>query len=128
MTTPLLKIAQESPTHLRGAASHMRKLASTVIELEERATAAEREVLNYKLAARMEQRGLQPDMDYAAKVAHVAKLPATKLAAFEEALELAPGGVGVFGRLTEDDKLAGRTGEDRKSEFDEWIMTGGPHS
>lgn len=92
MSDKMTKVAGQVPGVLHEAAQHMRKLAESNVGLVEENEALKHELRTMKLARRMEVRGLEPALDYESKVAKIAQIPVTKLAAVEEAVELAAGG------------------------------------
>jgi hypothetical protein len=86
------KIAGQVPGIMHEAAQHMRKLAEDNVELTQ-----ERDILFHenrlmKIAMRMEQRGLDPNLSFEEKMAKLEGVPAEKLATFEQAIEMAAGG------------------------------------
>lgn len=92
MSDKMTKVAGQVPGVLHEAAQHMRKLAEDNVGLVEENDALKHELRTMKLARRMEVRGLEPALDFDAKVAKIAQIPTSKLAAVEEAVELAAGG------------------------------------
>lgn len=115
MSDQLMKIAADIPSVLTTSAQHLRKMASANAELLKRAEAAEHELRVMKLARRMEDRGLEPNLGYEEKVAGLRDLGPEKLASLEQAVELAAGGVSL-GTLDESPKTAA-TGSTHKGEL-----------
>lgn len=128
MSEEFNKFAAETPLQIRDAASHIRKLASYALQQNSRAEAVSRELLNHKIARRMEQRDLMPGTSFEQKLAHISQLPETKLAAYEEGIELATGGLGAFGRVQEEDRQGQSSSSSDAQDIDNWILAGGPHS
>ena len=121
MSTDNEKVAAQVPVMMQTAAQHLRKMAADNVDLVKRADSAEREVRLYKLARRMEVRGIEPNLSFEDKVAKLGDIPEEKLARMEQAIELAAGGVrlGTVGSVQTDTdgKTAGR-GELYKGESD----------
>jgi|NOAtaT_6_FD_contig_71_168328_length_2369_multi_3_in_0_out_0_2 hypothetical protein len=92
MSNKMTKVAGQVPGVLHEAAQHMRKLAEANVGLAEENDGLRHELRTMKLARRMEVRGIEPALDFESKVAKIAQLPVTKLAAVEEAVELTAGG------------------------------------
>lgn len=86
------KVAGQVPGIMQEAAQHMRKLASQNAELVQERDALEHENRLMKIARRMEIRGLESGLSFEEKVAKLQDVPAEKLAATEQAIELAAGG------------------------------------
>jgi hypothetical protein len=80
--------------------------------------AVEHELKAYKLARRLEQRGLSSDLDFEAKVAQLVQLSTEKLATAEQAVEMAAGGfrLGTTAE-SEDNKVAGSSSQDPLDAF-----------
>lgn len=105
MSTELQKLAGDLQGVLRTSAQHLEKLANEHAELLAVHAKQDHELQAFKLARRMEQRGLQPDLDFEQKVAKLLETPVEKLATLEQAIELAPGGFRL-GSVQADDKVA----------------------
>lgn len=110
MSKDIEKIASEVPSVMLEAAQHMRKLAEDNTELVQERNALQHELQATKLALRMEERGLEPNLTLAQKIAKLSVLPGTKLAATEQAVELAAGGfsLGHVENPNVDTKVASR--------------------
>ncbi len=105
MNHDLQKLAGDLQGVLRTSAAHMKKLANSNAELLATSAQQDRELKAYKLARRMEQRGLNSELDFEAKVAAMLEMPTEKLATLEQAVEIAPGGFRL-GSVQADDKTA----------------------
>lgn len=105
MDQELRKVASDVPGVLLAAAEHLTKLANDNVALEQRAETAEHHVACYKLARRMEERGLQTDLSFDEKVAALQQLPVEKISTMEQAVELSAGGFSL-GTVAEDSKTA----------------------
>ncbi len=119
--TAYMKLAADIPGVLRESATHMRKMASDNAKLEKRATDAEHELRLYKIARRMEERGLEANLDHEGKLAALRGIPDTKLAGFEQAIELAAGGLSI-GRVSEENKTSSEPAS--LNDFDDFIASG----
>lgn len=115
------KLAGDLQEVLRTSASHMTKLANQNAALLAENTQQGRQLAAYKLARRMEQRGLNPELDFEAKVAKVLEVPQEKLATLEQAIELTTGGFRL-GLVQEDDKTASNEPV-RADDLDAWIAS-----
>lgn len=119
------KVAGEVPMVMQTAAQHLRKLASSNRDLVKRASAAEKELLLMKLARRMEQRGIQPELDFDEKVAALSELSEDKLASFEQAIEMAAGGARL-GSIENPEKRASHGERSGSSdELEDFVTTQG---
>lgn len=92
MSNSITKLAADAPGVLVAGAQLTRKLASQAVELAQRNEALEHELRLHKIAMRMEDRDLEPDMSVEAKVASLRDMEASKLAGIEAAIEMTPGG------------------------------------
>lgn len=92
MSEDMDKIASQVPGILNAGAAHMRKIAQQNVDLVRQNQALENEVRVMKLARRMEDRGLQNDLDYDEKCASLRDADDTKLASIESAVEIVAGG------------------------------------
>lgn len=88
----ITKVAGQVPGIMHEAAQHMRKMAEQNTELVQERDALLTENRLMKIARRMEQRGLEPNLTFEEKVAKLEAVPAEKLAATEQAIELTAGG------------------------------------
>jgi hypothetical protein len=126
--TNMKKVASEVPAIMQTAAQHMRKLASSNQSLMKRASAAEHELRLMKLARRMEQRGLEPEMDFEEKVAALREFDEEKLASFAQAIEMAAGGARL-GSLDNADntntKRASHGERQSSDELEDFVTTQG---
>lgn len=98
--------AAQVPEVLRTAGLHMRKMAADQAELLKRANDMEHELKAYKLARRMEQRGLSPELGFEEKVAMFQAADATKLAEISAGLEFAAGGFRLGTTAEPEEKTA----------------------
>lgn len=92
MSDDMEKVAGQVPGIMHEAAQHMRKLAEHNVELVQERDALLHENRLMKIARRMEQRGLEPNLSFEEKVAKLQEVPSEKLAATEQAIELTAGG------------------------------------
>lgn len=123
MDQELMKVAADAPGVILAAAQHMRKLANDNVALHSRAEAAEHQLSCMKLARRMEERGLEQDLDFDQKVAELIRTPVEKLAAIEQALEMYPGGFRL-GAVDTEEKTASEAGVGSRDALDTFINTG----
>lgn len=86
------KVASQVPGVMGAAAQHLRKMASQNVELVKRAEVAETEVRAMKIARRMDQRGLEPNLSFEEKTAMLRDMEPKKLGSLEQAIELTAGG------------------------------------
>lgn len=93
MSKDMNKVAADVPAMMHSAATHMRKLAGSNVELSKRAQSAEHELRVMKIARRMDLRGLHPNLSYEEKIASLRDYSTEKLATTEAAIDLAAGGV-----------------------------------
>lgn len=127
-----MKVAHDTPAIIREAGSLMRKMAGANITLEKRASNAERELQAMKLARKLEDRGLNADLDFDQKVARIMGMDQDKIASFEAGIELAASGGGLGAVMSEEDAKtassmsAGAPITD--ADFDSFILTGGAFS
>jgi hypothetical protein len=110
MSDDMTKVAGQVPGIMHEAAQHMRKLSEQNVELVQERDALMHENRIMKIARRMEQRGLEPNLSFEEKVAKLQEVPQEKLAATEQAIELTAGG---FRLGTVDQQSSG--GEKRAS-------------
>lgn len=104
------KIASQVPAVLQESAQHMRKLSEDNANLVQENDELRHELRLVKLARRMEERGLEPSLDFDEKVATLRGFDRSKLASFEQAVEITAGGF-ALGRLEHpDDKTASDSG------------------
>ncbi len=103
--TQLRKLAGDLPEVIGLASEHMKKLANSNVALHQENAGLKHELSAYKLARRMEQRGLSAELDFEAKVAKLLEMPVAKLASMDAAVEFATGGFRL-GTLEQDDKTA----------------------
>lgn len=99
------KLASDLQGVLRVSAQHLAKLANAHAALQTQSEATEHELMAYKLARRMEQRGLLPELDFDQKVAQLMDTPRGKYATLEQAVELATSGFRL-GQVQADDRAA----------------------
>lgn len=105
MSQELQKLAGDLQGVLTTASQHLKKMASAHANLLAENQQKDHELKAYKLARRMEQRGISPELDFEAKVASLLDTPVEKLATMEQAVELASGGFRL-GSVQTDDKTA----------------------
>jgi hypothetical protein len=105
MATELTKLAGDLQGVLRTSAQHLTKLANAHAELLAVSQQQAHELAAMKLARRMEQRGLSPELDFEQKVAKLIETPVEKLATLEQAVELAASGFRL-GQVQAEDKMA----------------------
>ncbi len=120
------KLASQIPGIVQNAAESLQKLAGDNLALLDENEALRHELRATKLAHRMEERGFEPTLSHAEKVAALAALDSTKIATMEGAVELAAGGFSL-GRMKEDEQLeAGpkKTASAAYAELDNFIMNG----
>jgi len=86
------KLAHQVPAVLAEASATLRKTASRLVEVENENDALKHQLRVEKLARRMEQRGLDPNLDFDQKIAHLQEVDKTKLDTLEQAVELSAGG------------------------------------
>jgi len=123
MDQELRKVASDVPGVLLAAAEHLTKLANDNVALEQRAESAEHQVACYKLARRMEERGLQQELTFDEKVAALQQLPVAKIATMEQAVELSAGGFSL-GTVAEDSKTASPNGVENPEALESFINSG----
>lgn len=92
MRPELQKLAGDLQGILKTSSTHMSKLAKSYAELMATHQQQDHELKAYKIARRMEQRGLSPHLDFEEKVAKLLETPVEKLATYEQAVELAASG------------------------------------
>jgi hypothetical protein len=120
MAKGINKLAGDLQGVLRASAEHLVKLANSNAELLATTQSQEHELKAYKLARRMEQRGLSPDLDFEQKVAKLLETPVEKLATFEQAVELASSEFRL-GSVELDEKVA--EGGSPTDELSSYIMS-----
>lgn len=116
------KLASQIPGVLQEASQHMRKIANANADLVRENEELRHELRLTKLARRMEERGLEPSLDYEAKLASLQDIDVSRLDALEQAVELAAGGF-TLGRLDAGDgdtKVAGGT---RHDDLDTFVLS-----
>jgi len=99
------KVASQVPGVMGAAAQHLRKLAGQNVDLVKRAEVAEHEVRVMKVARRMDQRGLEPNLSFEEKTAMLREMDPEKLGSLEQAIELSAGGFRL-GRVEAEEKRA----------------------
>lgn len=110
MSQDLQKLAGNVPEVLRASSQHLVKMAKSHADLLAVSKQQGHELQAYKLARRMEQRGLSPELDFEQKVAKLLETPQEKLATYEQAVELAASGFRL-GSVARDEPLEmGETG------------------
>jgi len=124
MSKDMNKLAADVPAVMHSAATHMRKLASSNVELVKRAEAAEHENRVMKIARLMDLRGLHQNLSFEEKVASLRDLSLEKLATTEAAIELAAGGVRMpqlqqteTGHKTASERAPGESDSDPLEDF-----------
>lgn len=118
----MVKLAGDLQGVLRTSADHMTKLANQNAELHAVNQALEHELKAMKLARRMEQRGIEPGVDFETKVANLLQTPLEKLATMEQAVEFATGGFRLGQVQAEDGAQTG--GEGRPlDDLDAYILS-----
>ncbi len=100
------KLAEDLQGVLQASSQHLEKLATAHAELLASHEAQEHELKAYKLARRMEQRGLSSELSFEEKVAKLLETPHEKLATLADAIELAATEFRL-GSLELEDKTAG---------------------
>jgi hypothetical protein len=123
------KVAGQVPGVMQAAAQHLRKMAADNVTLYKRAESAENEVRRMKLARRMEQRGIEPQLSFEEKVEKLSALDPEKLATTEQAVELAAGGVRLGTVASRDEEKRSsvrgetyRSSEDGSDPLDAFVM------
>lgn len=116
----LAALASELPAVMQAASQHLKKLAAQVVAAEKRASAAEAELRLAKIARRMEDRGLDRNVTFDDKVAHLRELDSEKLASFEQAIEMAAGGFRLGQVQTVEEGVSGAVTGD---ELDRYILS-----
>lgn len=106
----LVKLAGDLQSVLRTSADHLTKLANAHADLLARNGALTHELAAMKLARRMEQRGIEPGLEFEAKVAKLLETPFEKLATMEQAVELATGGFRL-GQVQADEPVRDMDGD-----------------
>lgn len=101
----ITKLASETPAVLLEGARITRKLASDNVELTQKLSGVEHELHVHKLAMRMQERGLEPALSLSEKVAMLAAVEPTKLAAIEAAVEMSAGGF-KLGSLRNEEEIS----------------------
>ena len=104
------KVAGQVPGVMGAAAQHLRKMAGQNIELVKRAEVAEHEVKVMKIARRMDQRGLEPNLSFEEKTAMLRDMDPEKLGSLEQAIELTAGGFRLGHVEQPEEKRASRSG------------------
>lgn len=123
MDQELMKVAEAAPAVLLAAAQHLKKLAGDNTALLTRAESAEHALACYKLAQRMDERGIQQELSLDQKVASLLKLPMAKLSAVEQAVELSAGGFRL-GTISEDPKTASQHAGVDADALDSFVNSG----
>lgn len=123
------KLAHEALAELapivRESATHMEKMASELASMSKRAGDAEHELQCMKLARRMEQRGIEAELDFEEKVAKLMPLNSTKLASMENAVEIAAGG---FRLGAPPEKVAAEEQGSSRDELENWVSSNRAYS
>lgn len=88
--TDITKLASQVPAVLAEASSTLKKLAAANASLVSENEGLRTELRLTKIAQRMEDRGLEPSLGFAEKLSKLQEIPATKLDAFEMAIEMGP--------------------------------------
>ncbi len=101
----LQKLAGDLSGVLTTASQHLVKLANAHAQLLALNAQQEHELKSYKLARRMEQRGVMPELSFEEKVAKLMETPVEKLATLDQAVELATTGFRL-GSVPAEDKTA----------------------
>lgn len=83
---------KDVPQVLNIAAQHMRKVASDNVALLETNAKLAHELRLHKIAMRMEERRIEPEVPLQEKIANLHQVPPHKLDALEQAIELSVGG------------------------------------
>lgn len=104
MSQELQKLAGDLQGVLRTSAQHLTKMANAHAALMADNQQKDHELKAYKLARRMEQRGIIPELDFESKVAKLIETPVEKLATYEQAVELAATGFRL-GSVSADDRV-----------------------
>lgn len=120
MDQELRKVAHDTSAVVQAAAAHMRKIANDNTALVRENTELSHELCCHKLARRMEERGLQSDLNYDEKVAVLLRTPTEKIANMEQAIELAAGGF-TLGAATQVEKTSGHV--DTRDDLDSFISS-----
>lgn len=110
------KVAAQIPDMQDAAAAHLEKVAGQNVQLVKRAESAEHELRLMKMARRMEERHVLPDLSFDEKIAKLQEVPLDKLASMEQAIEMTAGGVrlGTVERADDGEptkRASGTTGE-----------------
>ncbi len=111
----LTKIASDAPAVLLEGAKLTRKLAQDNIDLQERNDALQHELTLHKLAMRMQERGLDPELTLEEKVARLRGVEPTKLAGIEAAVEMSPGGFKLGSLRNEEELVSEQPGTQKSS-------------
>ncbi len=122
MSHELNKLAGDLQGVLMTASQHLTTMASAHAELLKQNETLNHELAAMKLARRMEQRGLSPELDFEAKVARLLDTPHAKFAAMEQAIELATGGFRL-GSVQADDRLVQGEGGSSPDVLDAYISS-----
>jgi len=108
--------SRDATTLLKQAGAAIRSLTKERDELREKVAAKEKTERITKIAREMEDKGLQPDLDFNEKIAALHK--ADNLNVTEEAIKLAAPQNRILGHLTE------QPGEGASTAFEQFILTG----
>lgn len=111
MSDKLTKLAGDLQGVLHTSAEHMTKLANQVAELSAINQRQDHELKAMKLARRLEERGLSPELTFDQKVAQLLTTPLEKLATMEQAVELASGGFRLGTTQSDDFQTSGSDGK-----------------
>lgn len=124
------KIASQIPVVVTEARDHLKKMAGSLVASESRCSALEKELRFHKIARRMEERRIDDDLNFDAKLSKLASIPTNRLDAFETALEISPGGF-KLGSLQDEEAGGdshGRTGAPARKALDDFITSGAARS
>lgn len=128
MDQELKKVAADVPGVLLAASQHMEKMANDNVALVSENAELTHENKCMKLARRLEQRGLQQDMDYDQKVAALLRTPVEKIAHMEQAIELAAGGFRLGTTSEPEEKTSSATGAESRDALDSFINAGAAYN
>lgn len=120
------KIAAQVPGILVECRNHLRKMASTLVESEEKCTELGRELRLHKIARDMEKRQIDDELDFEEKIAKLASIPTNRLESFETALTMRPGGFKLGSLQDQEESSAGTEGlssNEAQGQLDSWIAS-----
>jgi len=128
MMSDTRKMASQVPAVLAEASATLRKTASRLIEAENENGILRNELRLAKIARRMEQRGLEPALDFEQKIAQLKEVQPSKLDALEHAVELTAGGFKLGSLEEPNDNVEGVHGESvsatNYASLDNFILSG----